>query len=306
MTVAALDCGTNSTRLLVVDDEGRALVRDMRITRLGQGVDATGVLADEALARTWSVLEEYHEVMVTAGVRAARLVATSAVRDATNGQLFLDRAAEITGAEVALLTGVQEAEMSLRGATSDLAPVSEPTMIVDIGGGSTELAARVDGDIVRYSMQLGCVRVTERVLGARVVTPATSEAARAMITSELDAAFGADPRFSRLVGSVRIVGLAGTVATLAQLVAGLSTYDRDSVHHRRLTRRDVVEWRDRLGALEPAERLPFPGMVPGREDVLPAGLFILDAILERFEVEELLSSENDILDGLAASIVAPS
>jgi len=175
--------------------------------------------------------------------------------------------------------------------------------VLDIGGGSTEMAMMLGSTMFSYSMQLGCVRVSERALGRDVVTREGEEAARLMINQELDRAFGMVPAFATLDSEVRLVGLAGTIATLAQLDAGLTVYDRDTVHHRRLSRETVVEWRDRLGSEKPAVRLTHPGMVVGREDVLVAGLFVLDAVMDRFGVSELLSSENDILDGITASLL---
>jgi len=301
--VAVLDCGSNSTRLLIVAGDGTTLQREMRITRLSAGVDSSGNLSREALQRSYDTLSLYRSMMDAHEVKRGLLVATSAVRDATNGAEFLAHAARITGVEARILSGTQEAAYSYAGATTGLAPDPRPTLIVDIGGGSSELAVRLEGVVRGYSMQLGCVRVTERALGGGIVEPAARAAAQSMIEAELDRAFAAVPEFADLVGAVRLVGLAGTVATLAQLDARLSVYDREAVHHRRLSRADVQAWRDRLGALTPAQRLELPGMVPGREDVLVAGLYILDAVMDRFAAPELLSSEDDILDGVAASLI---
>jgi exopolyphosphatase/guanosine-5'-triphosphate,3'-diphosphate pyrophosphatase len=303
--VAALDCGSNSTRLLIANARGVTLRREMRITRLSQGVDAARTLVDEALTRTYDVLGEYRGYMEDAQVERGLLVATSAVRDARNGMQFLVEAARLTGVPAELLRGDQEASFSFEGATMGLAPDPRPTVIVDVGGGSTELAVHYGGRLHSYSMQLGCVRVSERALGRDVVTPEGAEAARDMINEELDRAFADEPAFETVRGDVRLVGLAGTVATLAQLDAALTTYDRDAVHHRVLSRATVQRWRDALGAETPARRLLHPGMVVGREDVLVAGLFVLDAVMERFGVSQLLSSENDILDGIVAFLLRP-
>ncbi len=303
--VAALDCGTNSTRLLIVDDHGTSLCREMRITRLGQGVDATGTLAPEALERNFAVLESYAQLMKKFDVKRARLVATSAARDASNGAEFVRRAAEITGADVALLSGDEEARLSLLGASGDLEPISSPTMIVDIGGGSTELATQLGNELVAHSMQIGCVRVSERVLGPGIVTAEAATRAWALIDEQIASALSAAPRLRELVGNVRLVGLAGTVSTLAQLDLGQVHYDHDAVHHRTVTIEQVKWWRETLGAELPEKRLQRPGMVAGREDVLVGGLFILQAVMECFGCRSLLTSENDILDGLIASIVAP-
>jgi len=297
--VAALDCGSNSTRLLIATRESQVR-REMRITRLSQGVDASSALRPDALERTYAVLDTYRSLMDDAKVHRGLLVATSAVRDASNGVEFLDEARRRCGVDVRLLSGLEEASFSYAGATAGLEPDVNPTMIIDIGGGSTELAVELEGVMLSYSMQLGCVRVTERALGRDVVTPESSAAARTMIESELDRAWVAVPAFSALFGRVRLIGLAGTVSTLAQLDTGVSLYQRDAVHHRCLTRKRVAYWRDALANESPQARLARPGMVAGREDVLHAGLYILDAVMERLGVDQLLSSENDILDGVVA------
>ena len=296
--LAALDCGTNSTRLLITNTDGVTLQREMRITRLGEGVDRTGELATTAMARSLDVLATYAGWMKERDVHEATLVATSAVRDARNGQLFLDRAAAETGATVALLSGDEEAALSFEGATHDLQPSDLVTMIVDIGGGSTELAARVEGELVAHSMQLGCVRVAERALGPGVVTPEGVEIATTMIDAELDRALSSRTELATLVGQVRLVGLAGTVATLAQLDAALVQYNRAVVHHREISLDSVRKWRSLLAQETPEQRLAHPGMVPGREDVLVGGLLILESVMERFRCPTVLSSESDILDGL--------
>jgi exopolyphosphatase/guanosine-5'-triphosphate,3'-diphosphate pyrophosphatase len=301
--VAALDCGSNSTRLLIVNEHNETLRRESRITRLSQGVDATKTLLPEALQRSYDVLSDYRTLMDDAGVLRGLLVATSAVRDAVNGQDFLDEAQRRTGVDVKILNGSEEASFSYVGATSGLPADNRATLIVDVGGGSTEMAVKIDGVLESYSMQLGCVRVTERALGKGVVSPASAAAANAMIEAELERAWAAVPDFAGLVGNVRLVGLAGSVSTLAQLDAGLATYDRDAVHHRRLSLATVELWRDRLAGESPEARLARPGMVRGREDVLHAGLFILTAVMIRFGATELLTSENDILDGITASLL---
>jgi exopolyphosphatase/guanosine-5'-triphosphate,3'-diphosphate pyrophosphatase len=215
----------------------------------------------------------------------------------------LDEAQRRTGVDVKILNGSEEASFSYVGATSGLPADNRATLIVDVGGGSTEMAVKIDGVLESYSMQLGCVRVTERALGKGVVSPASAAAANAMIEAELERAWAAVPDFAGLVGNVRLVGLAGSVSTLAQLDAGLATYDRDAVHHRQLSRATVELWRDRLAGESPEARLARPGMVRGREDVLHAGLFILTAVMIRFGATELLTSENDILDGITASLL---
>ena len=300
--VAVIDCGTNSTRVLIVDESGRTLAREMTITRLGEGVAQTGVLAPAALQRVYDCLTGYRAIMDRFHVTRGQLVATSAARDAANGAEFLQRCQGITGIAPALFTGEQEATASYLGATADLPPSERPTMIIDIGGGSTELACRYDNQLVAFSMQLGCVRVSEAAFHEPRVTPSEERAARVMIEAELARLFQSVPTFLQLIGAVRLVGLAGTVATVAQLDAGLTTYDRDAVHHRVITRDCVHDWYERLANETAAERLQRPGMVPGREDVLVGGLLILELVMERFGISELLSSECDILDGVAAQL----
>ncbi|HEY5092634.1 MAG TPA: hypothetical protein VII60_05160 [Acidimicrobiales bacterium] len=301
--VAALDCGSNSTRLLIVDAKNETVFRDSRITRLSQGVDASMTLTQEAMARSFDVLSDYRTMMDEAGVSRGLLVATSAVRDASNGDDFLGEARRRTGADAKILSGHEEAAYSYAGATSGLETDDRATVIVDVGGGSTELAVMVAGVLESFSMQLGCVRVTERALGKGVVNKRSSDAAAAMIAEQLDKAWQAVPAFATL-GDVRLIGLAGSVSTLAQLDARMATYDRDFVHHRRISLATVSEWRDRLASEPPEARLARPGMIRGREDVLPAGLYVLAAVMERLGVDELLSSESDILDGIASSLLS--
>ncbi len=300
--VAVIDCGTNSTRILIVDADGQTLAREMTITRLGEGVAQTGRLGEAALERVYTCLANYRTIMDRFDVNEGRLVATSAARDAANGAEFLARCESITGITPALLSGEEEATASYIGATSDLSPSTQPVMIIDIGGGSTELACRVDNHMVAFSMQLGCVRVSEAAFHHSTVTSEEAEVARVMIEGEIDRMLAAVPAFSGLMGSVRLVGLAGTVATIAQMDAGVREYDRDAVHHRILRRSDVQRWYETLSAETASERLAHAGMVPGREDVLIGGLLVLDAVMARFGITELLSSECDILDGVAAQL----
>jgi exopolyphosphatase/guanosine-5'-triphosphate,3'-diphosphate pyrophosphatase len=275
----------------------------MRITRLSQGVDANRTLQKDALQRSFDVLIEYRTLMDSFNVSSGLLVATSAVRDASNGDNFISRAKEITGVNARVLTGNEEAHFSFSGATAGVAPGNAPIAILDIGGGSTELAAAIDGQLESYSMQLGCVRVTERTLGRGIVSRENETAAKEMIKGEIDRAFLAVPNFEKLIGNVQLMGLAGTVATLAQLEAGLATYDRNAVHLRSLSREDVEKWYETLKAISPEERMSLVGMVPGREDVMASGLLILGAVMDRLEVSQLVSSENDILDGIVASLL---
>ncbi len=275
----------------------------MRITRLSQGVDANKTLQKDALQRSFDVLSEYRKIMDSFNVNTGLLVATSAVRDASNGEEFISGAKEITGVSARVLTGNEEAHFSFNGATAGIAPSPTPIAILDIGGGSTELAAMIDGRLESHSMQLGCVRVTERALGRGIVSGENETAALDMITSEIELAFRTVPNFEKLIGNVQLMGLAGTVATLAQLDTGLSIYERSAVHLRSMSREVVEKWYATLKVLTPEQRLALPGMVPGREDVMASGLLILGAVMDRLQVNQLVSSENDILDGVVASLL---
>ncbi len=299
--VAAIDCGTNSTRLLVTDAAGRPLERLMRITRLGAGVDASGRLAPDAIDRSVAVLAEYRQVMDRLGVDRGRLVATSAARDAANGAAFLDAAGEATGLTAELLTGPEEGRLSMAGAVADLDPGGAPFLVVDIGGGSTELIAGSgpdDPELAVVSLQLGCVRVSERFFGSDPPSASELADADAEIAAQVDRAFGEHPGF----GAARtLVGLAGTVTTLASLELGLAEYDRDRIHHSVLTADAVHGWHRRLSTEPAVDRLARPGMVPGRQDVIVGGAMILDAVVGRLGADACLVSESDILDGLVAA-----
>jgi exopolyphosphatase / guanosine-5'-triphosphate,3'-diphosphate pyrophosphatase len=302
--VAAVDCGTNSTRLLVVGDDGRTLDRRMRITRLGQGVDASGMLRDDAVERTLAVLREYRAAMDGLDVRTGRLAATSAARDATNGEQFLDAASEVTGLRAELLSGEEEGQLSFAGATADLDGPLDEVVVVDIGGGSTELVTQVDGDVAPYSMQMGCVRLTERELSGDPPDPGSLATAGALVDDAIDGAFEVLAPLSHTDPSRRVVGLAGTVSTLAMLDLGLEVYDESTVHHHWLSLESIRRWRDVLAGEPVAARRRRPGMVPGREDVIVAGIVILERVVDRLGATGCLSSEHDILDGLARSVLA--
>ena len=300
--IGAIDCGTNSTRLLIIDPAGTALVREMRITRLGQGVDASGMLAPEAVERTLAVLAEYRQLMDASGVTRGRLAATSAARDASDGPRFLAEASSVTGLAAEILTGEQEGRLSFAGAMAGLAPAVGADVILDIGGGSTEVVLR-DGDgLHSYSMQVGCVRVAERTLHSDPATSGQLADARSMAEEALDGAVAGIPGLAHLPADSRLIGLAGTVATLAMIDGDVVAYDRDAVHHRWLSLEGINAWTALLAAETSAQRARRPGMVSGREDVIVGGLIVLQAVLERLGLDGCLTSESDILDGLAASM----
>jgi exopolyphosphatase / guanosine-5'-triphosphate,3'-diphosphate pyrophosphatase len=299
--LAALDCGTNSTRLLVVGPSGEVRAREMTITRLGQGVDATHRLRPEAMERTLAALRTYRSIMDAEGVDRARLVATSAVRDAANGEAFLVPAADIVGAPAELLSGQEEGQLAYAGATSDLRDRGGRVVVVDIGGGSTEVTTAVEGTVHSYSMDIGCVRLTERFLLSD--PPAGQEVTGAVdaIMTALDAAEQNIPELVSADPGV-LVGLAGTVSTLASLELGLEEYDRDLIHHALLALPAVERWCDLLGAETVAERGKRPGLPEGRQDVIFGGVLVLREVMRRLRMPECIVSEADILDGLVMSL----
>ncbi len=298
---AGIDCGTNSTRLLVADADGRTVERLMTITRLGQGVDATGRLAPEAIARTVGVLAGYREVLDRHGVGQVRMTATSAARDASNRDDFFAAATEAVGVAPELLGGDEEARLSFLGATAELDPDGGPYLVADIGGGSTEFAVGAGGadpDGV-LSTDIGCVRLTEKFV--RSDPPAPEE-----LSQMFDVVRGHLDDVARVIPSAaearRFVGLAGTVSAMAAVELGLATYDRDRIHHFVLTR-TAAEDVFRTLATEPRrQRLHNPGLEEARADVIVAGAVIVVAIMRYFELGECLVSEADILDGLVRSL----
>jgi exopolyphosphatase / guanosine-5'-triphosphate,3'-diphosphate pyrophosphatase len=305
--VAAVDCGTNSLRLLVADvDPARARVTDvarwMEIVRLGQGVDSTGRLAPEALARTTGVLRDYAAVIAGSGAHAVRMVATSATRDAANAAEFTRRVTEILGVAPEVLTGSEEALLSFTGATAELAakPDGGPFLVADIGGGSTEfvLGRAADGTPQAISVNIGCVRMTERHLRSDPPTRGEVAAAAADIDAALDAVREAVP--VREAGT--LIGLAGSVTTVAGIAMGLPGYDADRIHHARVSAADVHDVTRSLLAQTRAVRAAIGVMHPGRVDVIGGGALVLDRIMRRFGFAEVLVSEHDILDGIAWSL----
>jgi exopolyphosphatase/guanosine-5'-triphosphate,3'-diphosphate pyrophosphatase len=301
--VAAVDCGTNSTRLLVADVHGHTLERLMRITRLGQGVDETGRLAVEAIDRTLGVLREYRAAMDRLGVRRVRMAATSAARDAANRDDFFDRARAVMGVEPELLVGDEEGSLSFAGATAELDAATGPWLVVDIGGGSTELAAgNMPGGRPRtvVSLDVGCVRVTERFLDGDPFTAAGVAAARGHLAALLDEMSRQRPG---LGATSTLVGLAGTVACLAAVDQNLDFYDRSRVHHYNLTRDRVEEMLATLAGDSADERRRRSGVETGRADVIVGGAIVLAEVMAHFGFEKCLTSEADILDGMVMGLV---
>ena len=331
MRVAAVDCGTNSVRLLVADlggDDGTPVhggaaggelvevERRMEIVRLGEGVDKTSRLAPEALERTFAAMRTYRKLIDQHGAAATRVVATSATRDAANRQEFVDGVREIFGVEPEVVTGAEEAELSFAGATRGLVRLSRetgmpqgplpPYLVVDIGGGSTEFVVGSEHVIGALSVDIGCVRLTERHLrpsgpaGAPEEPPpvAALEAMVADIEAALDRVAAAVP----VREAHTLVGLAGSVATVAGIALDLPAYDSARIHHSRITSEEVHDVTRRLLAMTHSERARIPVMHPGRVDVICAGALILDRIVRRFAFSQVVASEHDILDGIAYSM----
>ena len=297
MRVAAIDCGTNSVRLLVRDLPGAELHREMRVVRLGQGVDATGSLHPEALERTRVALVDYAAVCADLGVERTRMVATSATRDASNRSDFVAMVEEVLGVTPEVISGDEEAALSFAGATGELTD-GAPYLVMDIGGGSTEL---VLGSLVveaAYSMDVGCVRLTERHLVNDPPTPQQVAAAREDIEAALDQALAVVPGAL----AVTAVGLAGSVTTVAAVALDLLAYDPTVLHHCRLTAEQIDEVAERLLVMTRAERAALPVMHPGRVDVIGGGALVLQTVVRRLGLTEVLVSESDILDGIALSI----
>ncbi|MGO4204174.1 exopolyphosphatase [Rhodococcus sp. TAF43] len=310
--VAAIDCGTNSIRLLVADadEHGRLtdVARLMRIVRLGQGVDATGAFAPEAIERTRVALVEYADIIRETRATAVRMVATSATRDASNREDFFAMTREvlgavIPGAEAEVITGDEEARLSFSGAVGELDPAAGPFVVVDLGGGSTEVVlGDAAGVHAAYSTDVGCVRVTERCLHDDPPTAEQIESARSFASDRLEQAFARVP-----VEQARTwVGVAGTMTTLSAVAQDLPEYDAERVHLSRLSVDQLHEVAHRLVTMTHDQRAALGPMHPGRVDVIGGGAIVTavlaDELSRRAGIDELVVSEHDILDGIAMSV----
>ncbi|MCW2887686.1 MAG: exopolyphosphatase / guanosine-5-triphosphate,3-diphosphate pyrophosphatase [Streptosporangiaceae bacterium] len=302
--VAAIDCGTNSVRLLIADIGDGKLVdveRRMEIVRLGQGVDQTGMLAPEALERTFAAMRGYAKLIIDHGADKVRVVATSATRDAGNRADFVSGVVEIFGVVPEVVSGHEEAELSFVGVTKDLVELRplRPYLVVDIGGGSTEFVVGSSGVQAAKSVDIGCVRMTERHLQSDPPTPDQFAAA----VADIDAAL-AKVRETVPVDEARtLVGLAGSVTTVAGMALDLPEYDPARIHLSRITAERVHGVTRRLLHSTHAERAAIGVMHPGRVDVIGAGALILDRIMREYNFGAVVVSEHDILDGIAWSLV---
>ncbi|VXC02242.1 Exopolyphosphatase 2 [Arthrobacter sp. 9V] len=315
--VAAIDCGTNSIRLLIADASPETLerdatgpltdvVREMRVVRLGQGVDATGELAPEALERTFAAARDYAELIKEHGAGRIRFAATSATRDASNRQVFVDGIRELLGVQPEVISGDEEAALSFAGASSVLPAMgNDPILVVDLGGGSTEFVLGDSrGVIAARSVDVGCVRLTERHLRSDPPSAAQIAAAEADVDAALDLAAQTVP----LDRATAVVGVAGSITTITAHALGLSEYQPNRIHGASLDLETITDACTSLLEMTRDERAALPFMHPGRVDVIGAGALVWRRILGRLAsisngfIREAVASEHDILDGIALSI----
>jgi exopolyphosphatase / guanosine-5'-triphosphate,3'-diphosphate pyrophosphatase len=311
--LAAIDCGTNSIRLLIADAyplaDGRLrdVHRETRIVRLGQGVDATGEFAPDAIGRTRTALADYASLLKAHGVERVRMVATSAARDVANRDVFFAMTAEVLGAVLPgavaeVISGAEEAELSFRGAVGELDSTAAPFVVVDLGGGSTEIVVGGDEVVASYSADIGCVRLTERCLHSDPPTAQEVEAARRVVREQLDVALGVVP----VDGARTWVGLAGTMTTLSALAHNMTAYDSAAIHLSRVAGGDLLAVCERLIGMTRSERAALPPMHEGRADVIGGGAIVVEELARelrsRAGIDELIVSEHDILDGIVLSI----
>jgi len=303
--VAGIDCGTNSIRLLVADAGSSGLVdvhREMRIVRLGEGVDRTGRLSEAAIERTRLALLDYARLIDESGASAVRMVATSASRDAANADEFTAMVRALLATEPEVITGLDEAQLSFTGAVAGLDGPADPLLLADIGGGSTEL---VLGSPARrrvaaaHSMDVGCVRMTERHLRS---DPPTGEQIAAVV-ADLRQALAAASADVPVAEAAAFVGVAGTVTTIAAIALELPAYDPDVIHGSVLSYPQVAQVTGRLLDMTHAERAALPVMHPGRVDVIGGGALVLRTLMEEVGADHVIVSEHDILDGIALSLV---
>lgn len=309
--VAAVDCGTNSIRLLIADAAGgqlRDVHREMRIVRLGQGVDATGRFAPEAIERTKVALTDYAELLRHHDVSNVRMVATSATRDAANRDVFFAMTSEVLGAVVPgavaeVISGDDEARLSFNGAVYELDTAAAPFVVVDLGGGSTEVVLGEREVQAGFSADIGCVRLTERCLHSDPPTATEVAAARDVVRERLGEAMRVVP----VDGARTWVGVAGTMTTLAALAQGMTTYDPEAIHLSRVGFDALLRVCDDIIGMSHDQRAALGPMHEGRVDVIGGGAIIVeelaDALGSRAGIDELVVSEHDILDGIALSIV---
>jgi exopolyphosphatase/guanosine-5'-triphosphate,3'-diphosphate pyrophosphatase len=301
MRVAAIDCGTNSIRLLIADIDGnnfREVVRDMEIVRLGQGVDETGQFHPDAITRTLAAVDKFALEIAKRGVEKIRFCATSATRDATNRHLFVDGVRERLGIELEVITGEEEAALSFAGAIKDLDPTNGPFLVVDIGGGSTEFVFGTSTVEAARSVNIGCVRMTERHFATDPATPEQIESAR----SDIQAAIAQAAAVVPITTAKTLVAVAGTATTVAAAALELPEYDRYAIHLSRISAQQTHDAATMFATSRLEQRLSLGYMHPGRVDVIAAGSLVLSEIMKATGATEFVASESDILDGMAFSL----
>jgi len=305
MRVAAIDCGTNSIRLLIADITDGTLIdviRAMVIVRLGEGVDKTGEFSQGALGRTFAALDSFEALIREHNPERIRFVATSASRDVSNRAEFVSGIKSRLGIEPDVISGDEEAELSFIGATADLLnqvnPPEAPYLVIDIGGGSTEFVLGTSAPTESISTNIGCVRMTERNLTSDPPTTAQIAAATADVDAAIDQAFQVVP----IAQAKSLIGLAGSVTTVAALALGLSEYDSEKIHGSRISAKAVHQVTQDLLHMKRADRAALGPMHEGRIDVIGGGALVLDRIMQRTGIREVLVSERDILDGIARNL----
>jgi exopolyphosphatase/guanosine-5'-triphosphate,3'-diphosphate pyrophosphatase len=301
MRVAAIDCGTNSIRLLIADIDGnnfREVVRDMEIVRLGQGVDETGQFHPDAIARTLAAVDKFAAEIAKRGVEKIRFCATSATRDATNRHLFVDGVRERLGIELEVISGDEEAALSFAGAIKDLDPSNGPFLVVDIGGGSTEFVFGTSTVEAARSVNIGCVRMTERHFASDPATAEQIELARTDIQAAIAQAAAVVP----ITKAKTLVAVAGTATTVAAAALDLPEYDRYAIHLSRISAQQTHDAATMFAISTREQRLALGYMHPGRVDVIAAGSLVLSEIMKATGASEFVASESDILDGMAFSL----
>ena len=299
--VAAIDCGTNSIRLLIADiSDGnfREVLREMEIVRLGQGVDATGQFDPEAVTRTLDATKKYAQLIQSRGVEKIRFCATSATRDASNREIFIEGVKDILGIEPEVIPGSEEAALSFLGATKELKHAETPYLVVDIGGGSTEFV--LGNEEVKYakSVNIGCVRMAERHLKVQPPKPLDVQNAIA----DIDQAIFEASHIVPLKEAKTVIAVAGTATTVAAAALNLDSYDRYAIHLSRISAQKVLEVAQRFQLMTRDQLAALPYMHPGRVDVIAAGALVLSRVMIATGADEFVASESDILDGMAWSL----
>ena len=305
MRVAAIDCGTNSIRLLIADLEGknlREVIRTMEIVRLGQGVDETGAFHPDAITRTLAALDGFAREIAKRGVEKIRFCATSATRDATNRHLFIDGVRERLGIEPEVISGDEEARLSFIGAIQDLNPSDGPFLVVDIGGGSTEFVFGTTAVESAKSVNIGCVRMSERHFKNDPVTHEQIELARRDTQAAITVAGAVVP----ITHAKTLVAVAGTATTVAAAALELAEYDRYAIHLARISAAQVHDVSSMLAGMNREQRSSLGYMHPGRVDVIAAGALVLSEIMKATGASHFVASETDILDGVARSLAGTS